>query len=203
MFGAGRRAADHADLLVQLHEPRERCRFGTRSTSARSTRSTSRRSSSRESSTALRTRSGRGARRPARSRCRTDPQRLDNPRSMTAFIIRRIVWTIPVILLVILMTFLLMKQIGGNPFRQTERAIRARDPGEPRTEVPPRRAVVQAVRLLRQGRRHLGLRAVDGHAQPHRQRHRQGPVPALDPSSGCSRSPGRSSSGSRPGSSRR
>ena len=44
---------------------------------------------------------------------------------MAAFIIRRVVWTIPVILLVILMTFLLMKNIGGNPFRKTERAVPA------------------------------------------------------------------------------
>jgi ABC-type dipeptide/oligopeptide/nickel transport system permease component len=42
---------------------------------------------------------------------------------MTTFIIRRIVWTIPVILLVILMTFLMMKQINGNPFRHTERNV--------------------------------------------------------------------------------
>jgi ABC-type dipeptide/oligopeptide/nickel transport system permease component len=42
---------------------------------------------------------------------------------MATFIIRRIVWTIPVILLVILMTFLMMKQIGGNPFRHTERNV--------------------------------------------------------------------------------
>ncbi len=42
---------------------------------------------------------------------------------MTVFIIRRLFWTIPVILLVILMTFTLMKQIAGNPFRQTERAV--------------------------------------------------------------------------------
>ena len=42
---------------------------------------------------------------------------------MTTFIIRRVFWTIPVILLVILMTFLLMKQIGGNPFRKTERNV--------------------------------------------------------------------------------
>jgi ABC-type dipeptide/oligopeptide/nickel transport system permease component len=42
---------------------------------------------------------------------------------MTTFIIRRVVWTIPVILLVILMTFLLMRQIEGNPFRRTERAV--------------------------------------------------------------------------------
>jgi ABC-type dipeptide/oligopeptide/nickel transport system permease component len=44
---------------------------------------------------------------------------------MTTFIIRRVVWTIPVILLVILMTFLLMRQIGGNPFRHTEKNVPA------------------------------------------------------------------------------
>jgi oligopeptide transport system permease protein len=42
---------------------------------------------------------------------------------MTKFVVRRLVWTIPVVLLVILLTFALMKQIGGNPFRQTERAV--------------------------------------------------------------------------------
>jgi ABC-type dipeptide/oligopeptide/nickel transport system permease component len=42
---------------------------------------------------------------------------------MTAFVIRRIVWTIPVILLVIFLTFVLMRQIEGNPFRTSERAI--------------------------------------------------------------------------------
>jgi oligopeptide transport system permease protein len=42
---------------------------------------------------------------------------------MTTFVIRRLVWTIPVILLVILITFLMMRQIGGNPFRKTERAV--------------------------------------------------------------------------------
>lgn len=44
---------------------------------------------------------------------------------MTTFVIRRIVWTIPVILLVILMTFVMMRQIKGNPFRKSERAIPA------------------------------------------------------------------------------
>ncbi len=44
---------------------------------------------------------------------------------MTKFIVRRIVWTIPVILLVIFMTFVLMRQIKGNPFRTSERAIPA------------------------------------------------------------------------------
>ena len=42
---------------------------------------------------------------------------------MTAFVIRRLLWTIPVIFLVILMTFVMMRQIGGNPFRTTERAV--------------------------------------------------------------------------------
>jgi ABC-type dipeptide/oligopeptide/nickel transport system permease component len=39
------------------------------------------------------------------------------------FIVRRIFWTIPVLLVVIFMTFVLMRQIPGNPFRQTERAV--------------------------------------------------------------------------------
>src|ERR671918_1202561 len=42
---------------------------------------------------------------------------------MTVFIIRRLFWTVPVILLVILLTFLMMRQIEGNPFRKTERAV--------------------------------------------------------------------------------
>jgi ABC-type dipeptide/oligopeptide/nickel transport system permease component len=42
---------------------------------------------------------------------------------VTAFIIRRLLWTIPVLLLVILLTFVLMRQIAGNPFRRTSRAV--------------------------------------------------------------------------------
>ncbi len=42
---------------------------------------------------------------------------------MAAFVVRRMLWTIPVILLVILMTFLMMRQIQGNPFRRTERNV--------------------------------------------------------------------------------
>jgi ABC-type dipeptide/oligopeptide/nickel transport system permease component len=42
---------------------------------------------------------------------------------MTKFVIRRLFWTIPVILLVILFTFVMMRQIEGNPFRKSERAI--------------------------------------------------------------------------------
>jgi oligopeptide transport system permease protein len=42
---------------------------------------------------------------------------------MLAFIIRRIVWTIPVLLLVILMTFSMMKLIKGNPFQVTDRPV--------------------------------------------------------------------------------
>lgn len=44
---------------------------------------------------------------------------------MTTFIIRRIFWTIPVILVVIFLTFTMMRQIEGNPFRQTDRAVPA------------------------------------------------------------------------------
>jgi oligopeptide transport system permease protein len=42
---------------------------------------------------------------------------------MLKFVFRRVLWTIPVLLLVILMTFLMMRQIGGNPFRTSERAV--------------------------------------------------------------------------------
>ena len=44
---------------------------------------------------------------------------------MTKFILRRLLWTIPVLLLVILFTFVMMRQIKGNPFRKTERAVPA------------------------------------------------------------------------------
>lgn len=42
---------------------------------------------------------------------------------MLKFIVRRIFWTIPVLLVVIFLTFMMMRQIGGNPFRQSERAV--------------------------------------------------------------------------------
>jgi ABC-type dipeptide/oligopeptide/nickel transport system permease component len=42
---------------------------------------------------------------------------------MTKFILRRLVWTIPVILLVIFLTFVMMRQIEGNPFRLSERNV--------------------------------------------------------------------------------
>ena len=44
---------------------------------------------------------------------------------MTKFVLRRVLLTIPVLLLVILFTFLMMRQIKGNPFRKTERAVPA------------------------------------------------------------------------------
>jgi ABC-type dipeptide/oligopeptide/nickel transport system permease component len=44
---------------------------------------------------------------------------------MAKFVVRRVFWTIPVLLLVILMTFGMMKAIKGNPFRNTERNIPA------------------------------------------------------------------------------
>jgi len=42
---------------------------------------------------------------------------------VTKFVARRLFWTIPVILLVIFMTFVMMRQIEGNPFRTSERAV--------------------------------------------------------------------------------
>jgi ABC-type dipeptide/oligopeptide/nickel transport system permease component len=42
---------------------------------------------------------------------------------MLKFIVRRVLWTIPVLLVVILMTFLMMRMIKGNPFQVTERAV--------------------------------------------------------------------------------
>lgn len=44
---------------------------------------------------------------------------------MLKFIVRRTLWTIPVVLLVVFMTFIMMRQIKGNPFRTTERAVPA------------------------------------------------------------------------------
>ena len=42
---------------------------------------------------------------------------------MLKFIVRRAAWTIPVVLLVVFMTFVMMRQIKGNPFQVTERAV--------------------------------------------------------------------------------
>jgi ABC-type dipeptide/oligopeptide/nickel transport system permease component len=44
---------------------------------------------------------------------------------MLKFIVRRIFWTIPVLLVVIFLTFTMMRQIGGNPFRRSERPVPA------------------------------------------------------------------------------
>jgi len=45
---------------------------------------------------------------------------------MLKFIVRRIFWTIPVLLVVIFLTFIMMRQIEGNPFRR--RSARFRNP---------------------------------------------------------------------------
>jgi ABC-type dipeptide/oligopeptide/nickel transport system permease component len=42
---------------------------------------------------------------------------------VTAFVLRRVLWTIPVVVLVILLTFLMMRAIPGNPFRKTDRPV--------------------------------------------------------------------------------
>ena len=72
----------------------------------------------------------RDARRAERARRGTGSPRLARKTPTPAgidlvvgFIIRRLLWTIPVLLLVILMTFLMMRHIQGNPFRHSERAV--------------------------------------------------------------------------------
>jgi dipeptide transport system permease protein len=45
--------------------------------------------------------------------------------TLPLFILRRLLVTIPVILVVIFLTFMMMRQIAGNPFRHTERAVSA------------------------------------------------------------------------------
>ena len=42
---------------------------------------------------------------------------------MLKFVVRRVLWTIPIILLVILMTFFMMRAIKGSPFRRSEKAV--------------------------------------------------------------------------------
>jgi oligopeptide transport system permease protein len=42
---------------------------------------------------------------------------------MLKFVVRRILWTIPIILLVIFMTFWMMREIQGSPFRRSDRAV--------------------------------------------------------------------------------
>jgi oligopeptide transport system permease protein len=44
---------------------------------------------------------------------------------VVGLVVRRVLWTIPVIIAVIFFTFVLMKQIKGNPFRTTERNVPA------------------------------------------------------------------------------
>jgi ABC-type dipeptide/oligopeptide/nickel transport system permease component len=44
---------------------------------------------------------------------------------MLKFIVRRVFWTIPVLLVVIFLTFMMMRQVKGSPFRHTERAVPA------------------------------------------------------------------------------
>ena len=42
---------------------------------------------------------------------------------MLKFVVRRVLWTIPIILLVIFMTFWMMRAIKGSPFRKSEKAV--------------------------------------------------------------------------------
>src|ERR1700758_2686386 len=42
---------------------------------------------------------------------------------MLKFVVRRVLWTIPIILFVIFMTFWMMRAIKGSPFRKSEKAV--------------------------------------------------------------------------------
>ena len=42
---------------------------------------------------------------------------------MLKFVVRRVLWTIPIILLVIFMTFWMMRAIKGSPFRRSDKAV--------------------------------------------------------------------------------
>jgi len=42
---------------------------------------------------------------------------------MLKFVVRRVLWTIPIILLVIFMTFWMMRAIQGSPFRRSDKAV--------------------------------------------------------------------------------
>jgi oligopeptide transport system permease protein len=42
---------------------------------------------------------------------------------MLKFVVRRVLWTIPIILLVIFMTFWMMRAIKGSPFRKSDKAV--------------------------------------------------------------------------------
>ncbi|HEX6787631.1 MAG TPA: ABC transporter permease [Gaiellaceae bacterium] len=42
---------------------------------------------------------------------------------MLKFVVRRVLWTIPIILLVIFMTFWMMRAIHGSPFRRSDKAV--------------------------------------------------------------------------------
>jgi oligopeptide transport system permease protein len=44
---------------------------------------------------------------------------------MLKFVVRRVLWTIPIILFVIFMTFWMMREIKGSPFRRSDRAVPA------------------------------------------------------------------------------
>ena len=71
---------------------------------------------------------------------------------MFKFVVRRVLWSIPVLLLVIFLTFLLMKAIPGGPFTR-EKAVPGGDPREHERQVRAGPAVVHAVRALCLARR--------------------------------------------------
>ena len=99
---------------------------------------------------------------------------------MLKFIVRRIFWTIPVLLVVIFLTFIMMRQIEGQPLPADGAGGTRGGAAEPRAQVQPRQALVAAVPVLRQGRLHARLRPVARAPRAIRQRHHEGALPEVD-----------------------
>ncbi len=98
---------------------------------------------------------------------------------MVGFIIRRLLWTIPVLLLVILMTFLMMRHIQGNPFRHSERAVSPEVQANLERKFNLDKPWYVQYAALREGRGDVRPRAVARPAQPERERHREGALPEV------------------------
>ena len=85
---------------------------------------------------------------------------------MLKFIVRRIFWTIPVLLVVIFLTFMMMRQIEGNPFRQTERAVPEAVQANLERKFNLDKPWYLQYAVLREGRLHLRPRAVARRPRP-------------------------------------
>ena len=89
---------------------------------------------------------------------------------MLKFVVRRVLWTIPIILLVIFMTFLMMRAIKGSPFRKTERAVPPAVLANLNRKFGLDKPWYQQYFALRRGRREVRSRPVARAAEPGRER---------------------------------